>query len=696
MRSKKLALGIASIFILFLIVSFVNATMNIYPTSYEANVTQGDSHNFNIKIENTYNDWELYNISVENTTKLDVLDISTKSKPSSVDPNSNSTLKLRVSVPKHTIPGAYSETLEINPMRRNASNHSQNDGQPGPDQLDISINVPETEDLSISVSKLEIHKGNSSTIKIKNEGNVDLNSINLSAQQNWVNFKDENDDELSLFSLTPEEEKEITVVCIVDENDLSYGDNFLSLTAISDSDYKESESLNIYKDFTEVQRTSDIEIEDFEYELVSGYGDADDEKFYPLDKVKATFTLKLDQDDYNIDNIEIEASMFDEKESEIATLEDMKINDNNFDLEIDEEEIDLEITFEINEEILEENEFSGDYTLWIKAEGELEGEEAEEDGLEDVKTATSYESEFDIQEGSIFINNLKIKETIPCNSEIQYKPKIWNLMEKDIDKDENELFIKVYSDELNISKVVSFNKDLDSLETSNFEVLVEIPKGVEEGTYEITFAPYEEYDDQELDDIYQDMGDSDPVYTSKINVSGLWCQTIYNDQTKVEMVNANLESGEKSGDEFIINATITNPEDEQVTFVLDNLTAEWANSVSINPSEITLNSEESKVVEIKIDSKKDVSGDQVLKWTVEKNNLPVANYELPVTIRESKGIKDWFNFNEWNLKTILNVVLGIAIVTVVVVIIVSSHKERKKRRKKSKKENSDIKKAIKK
>lgn len=687
-----MTLGLASIFLLLLVLSFVSAAITLHPSSTELNITHGSSKNFNFKIENEHEDTSTHsvvNVSVDPTDltgKETILsgNISISSIPNKIEGKTNSSnIKVKISIPKNTLPGDYSGTLTI------SGDHNGTSGSPNSKYLDIKITVPESRELSVSSPEFDVIRENKKNITIKNQGNLDLTSINLNSSKNWINFS-END-----FSLIPGESKEVTVMFTSDVSDLKYGDNDITITANSSTGTHNTGTLNLFRDFTEEQRNDDLEIEDFEFKYVEGYGDAKDAEFYPLDKVRTEFTLALkDKDDYEIEDIEIEVSIFDELGDEIATLDEMEINENDFDLDEDGDEIDLELIFKLSEDFLEENEFEGDYTLWIKAEGTLEEGDREE--FVGNKTGISASLDFEIKEGSVYIENLEIDESISCNSEIQYNAKIWNLMEDDIERDEEKnegIFIEVYNKDLNISKIVEFKEDLDSLESSSFDVLIEIPKGIEEGEYDIVFTPYEEYEKSFLDDIYQDMGDYHPAYTSTINVSGLWCKTVYNDQTKIEMIKADLESGEKSGDEFIINITITNPEDKKVTYDLSNITVDWAESISLGSSELTLESEESVIVQLIIESKKDVYGDQVIEWTISKNKIPVASYELPVTVRESKGILDWFE--GWNWKIIMNIILGIAIVGVVTGIIVSSHKQGKKK-KKLKKEDNNIKKAIKK
>ncbi len=675
-----MTLGLASIFLLLLVMSFVSAVdledINLINSPEEV------SHDENFKIK-----FNLTNGGVEGDLNWSYSDFTSSQEG------------LQISFNKNTIGNGsgteitedYQATVSFNKYQTGVIKGNigvRGERESTTTSLPFSVTIKDSKDISVSSPEFDVIRENKKNITIKNQGNLDLTSINLNSSKNWINFS-END-----FSLIPGESKEVTVMFTSDVSDLKYGDNDITITANSSGTHNTG-TLNLFRDFTEEQRNDNLEIEDFDFKYVEGYGDAKDAEFYPLDKVRTEFTLALeDKDDYEIEDIEIEASIFDELGDEIATLDEMEINENDFDLDEDSDEIDLELIFKLSEDFLEENEFEGDYTLWIKAEGTLEEGDREE--FAGNKTGISASLDFEIKEGSVYIENLEIEESISCNSEIQYNAKIWNLMEEDIERDEEKnegIFIEVYNKDLNISKIVEFKEDLDSLESSSFDVLIEIPKGIEEGEYDIVFTPYEEYEKSFLDDIYQDMGDYHPAYTSTINVSGLWCKTVYNDQTKLEMIKADLESGEKSGDEFIINITITNPEDKKVTYDLSNITVDWAESISLGSSELTLESEESVIVQLIIESKKDVYGDQVIEWTISKNKIPVASYELPVTVRESKGILDWFE--GWNWKIIMNIVLGIAIVGVVTGIIVSSHKQGKKK-KKLKKEDNNIKKAIKK
>ncbi len=680
MRSKKLTLGIASIFILLLVLSFTSAAITLQSSSANENITHGNSEQVSLDIL-ADNDWDYYNM----TTVVSVLDGQFSSSnvnvidPTPIDNGTIKTAKLDVNVPKHQPSGSYLLSITFDGYERDATNESIFRTLNNNPEFYLNINVPESPSLSVSDSTFT---ENTSKATIKNEGNIELTEIELSYLGKFdINFSENN------FDLEAGESKEVTLTLDSDVDDLKYGKNTITLSAnSSNGDYAEG-TITYNKQYSgETSNPAELEFDTLSFSVEKGLGE--ETKVYPFDEIKVETTL-YNKGNYIAEDIVVKTCLYDVKNDEcVLDEENMEINEDEFDLE-EGKDMDLEILFTLNPTKLSED--SDDYYFLISAEGELEGDKAEENNIDGQKTAISALGDLDVKlKDYVVITNLEITETIPCNSEIQFRPKIWNIDESPIEED--DLYIKVENEELGISKVVEFDKDLEALESANFDVLVSIPKGVEEKIYPITFTVYDD-SDMESKDIYEGGEDDESaIYTSNINVSGLWCKNFYDESKKSSMISASLKKGRKSGDEFIINATITNPEDEQVTFLLEDIEANWTESISVSPSQITLDVGESENIEIILESKEDVSGKQTVKWNIGKNGEIVADFELPITIKESKGIKDW------NWESILNVVLVIAILLIIVKIISTASKKSKKKKasKNIQKNNSKIEKETKK
>ncbi len=675
MISKKQTLGIVSIFILLLVMSFASAAITLQSSGWAMeNITHGTSETINIEVEADAN-WDLYNIS----TSINVLSGSFSEDNvevrnfNSIENGTTGVISLEVSVPKHKAPGQYELEITFDGYENNATNESDLRQLNNNPLFYLDIDVPESPSLSVSDSSFT---GNTTTITVKNQGNIELTEINLTYSGSFdINFS-END-----FDLIAGEEKEITLTFDSDFKDLKYGDNLIVVSAnSSNEDYAEGDVIYNKGYAGEISNLAELEFDELTFSVEKGLGE--ETKIYPFDEVKIETTLN-NKGNYMAEDIEIKTCLYDIENDEcVLDEEDMEINEDDFDLE-EGKDMDLEILFTLDARKISET--NDDYYFLISAEGELEGDKAEEENVDGEKTATSTLKNLNVKlKDYLVIENLDLSESIPCDSEIQFRPKIWNIGDSKIPED--EIFIKVENEELEISEVVEFDEGISALSSSNFDVLIKIPEGVEEKIYSITFTVYDDKDMEEKDIYEGGVDDDKAIYTSDINVTGLWCEHFYDNVKKSNMIDASIKKGRKSGDEFVLNVTITNPEDEQVTFGLEDIEANWTESISVSSSQITLDVGESENIEITLQSKEDISGKQIINWNIGKDGVIVAEFELPIEVKGSKGIQDW----DW--EAILNVVLVIAIISIIIVIISLATKKSKKKKTLKKKNQEKTKK----
>ncbi len=662
MISKKLTLGIASIFLLLLVMSFVSAAITLKSSSAMENINHGTSEIINIEVEADAN-WDLYNLS----TSINVLDgpfseenVEIKNF-NSIENGTIGVISLEVSVPKHKPSDSYNLEITFDGYERNPTNQSDLRPLNNNPVFYLDVSVPESSSLSVSDSTFT---RKTTSITVKNEGNTGLTEINLTYSGEFdVNFS-END-----FDLTAGEEKEITLKLDSDFDDLKYGENSIIVNAnSSNGDYAGGEVIYNKGYAGDISNLGELVFDELTFSVEEGLGE--ETKIYPFDKIKIETSLD-NKGNYDVEDIEIEICLYDIKDDKCVLDEGyMEINEDDFDLEKG-KDMDLEIVFTLDPKKLSET--NDDYSFLISAKGELEGDKAEEENVDGEETATSALKDLNVKlKEYLVIKNLDLDVFVPCDSEIQFRPKIWNIGDDKIPED--EIFVKVENEELGISEVVEFDSGINPLGSSNFDVLVRIPEGVEEKIYPITFTVYDDKDMEEKDIYEGGVDDEKAIYTSNVDVTGLWCAHFYDEVKKSNMIDASLKKGRKSGDEFVLNVTITNPEDEPVTYELGYINSNWTESISINPSQITLDVGESENVEITLQSKENVSGKQIINWNIGKDGIVVAEFKLPIEVKKSKGIKDW------NWEAILNVLLIIAIILIIVKIISIATKKSKKKK----------------
>ena len=142
------------------------------------------------------------------------------------------------------------------------------------------------------------------------------------------------------------------------------------------------ENMDFAEDTSNIDNKLDMDFED-EFVLERGFGDEDDNVFYPLDEITAEFNLD-NKGDWDVDDIELTACLFDKTEREcIIDEEDMGLSEDDFDLD-DDDDKDLEISFKIDPDEL--NGGNDEYRLFIKAKGEID---SDKEGYDGNKTAVS-------------------------------------------------------------------------------------------------------------------------------------------------------------------------------------------------------------------------------------------------------------------------------------------------------------------
>ena len=660
MEFKKTILVLASIFTLVLMTSSVSAGISLYPDNYEANISHGDSDSFELKIENTYENWSLFNFSIENTSSLDNFDIIGEN-PGSINPKTNESINIDISVPKQTSGGTYTEKIEINPMRKNVSNSSDTNGFPGPKELEITINIPEDKDLSISGTNFN---GNKETqITIINNGNEDLSNINLTSSGDFdVNFSEDN------FDLTLGDSKDIELTITSETDDLDLGANEITIKVNSSEGISDEKELTYEKSFLgETENIKDdFEIDDFEITIDEGFGDEDDEKFFPLDKIIAEFNLE-NKGDWDVEDIEIEACLYDINEKEcVMDEDDMELSEDKFDIDENEDK-DLEISFRINPDEL--NIGNEDFRLYVKAIGEIDN--ADDESYDEKETGVSDYESFKInQDEFLIVDELEInpeKENYACDSEITIRGKLWNIGNEDLEED--EVYLGSYNKDLGISEVIDIG-DLDALESTDFELTLNIPEEIDEKVYRIDFVVYDD-EDMNDNDVYEiDNDDEDKaIYTLPLEVEGS-CTT-----PEVDLSGTSLVSGEYSGETFVINTTISNAGNSDTDYTLSVTDySDWADSVEYNKQTFSLESGQEGKIQLKLKSKQDVSGDKSFNLEIYSGNELIKKQPIQVSIKEDSSFID-FEFS--NLVKILSGAIGILLIVIIIVLLVKLSRRKK-------------------
>jgi len=650
MRTKNLTLIFASILAIFLLTGLGSAAITL---NKESDIPTNMSHGEEITIDlNVSYDGNQDNITLNwsgnpsdywTLPSLDLLTNDSAEYPSA-----------KFKIPENTGPGTVDTLLKVDDQ-----------GPNDPANITFSVNI--LEDKSLSVSDSDFNGKNTTTITITNEGNTKL-SGSINTTSDWISL-----DEASFSNLAAGDTKDVTVKLNTSVENLNLGDNVATITVTS-GNISASGEVTYYKPYLEDVENVDnaLNAKDFELVLDKGFGDEDDNDFYPLDEVSAEFELenkgnKWDaSEDVDVEDMEIEACLFDVDAGEcIMDEEDMELSDNDFDLK-DGDDKDITVSFKINpEELTEGNE---DFRLFIKLVGDTD---SGDDSYDELETGISIHKSLTInQDEFVIVDNFRTidnKDSYECGSETQLKADIWNIGGKDIEKD--EVYVGVYNERLGIEEVINLN-DLDALESLPLELDLTIPEGLDEGTYNLDFVIYDD-EDLEDNDIYELNNDDSnlAIYTLPFEIKGNCAMP------QAEVSETFLDSGEYAGDVYTIKTKISNTGDELTNYTLTaSEYSEWASSIEFSTQTFSLQPGESKDIKLQLQTREDISGNKTFNMEIYSGNELVTKQPVQVPVKETSKL---FDLSGTSLVTVLAIAISIVLIAIIIVLVLRiSQKEK--------------------
>ena len=403
---------------------------------------------------------------------------------------------------------------------------------------------------------------------------------------------------------------------------------------------------------------SELEIDDIEFDVLSGFGDGDDLFFYSLDEVEVTFNLD-NTGSYDIGDIEITACLFDETTGDcVLDEDDMDISDDSFDLDAG-DDVDVTLTFEIDPDKLDEGD--EDYTLYIGATGEIDDSDSADDG--DSTCAPGSEEDVEIRTGETFavITNVIYTENVNCGEMLEISADVFNVGDEDLDDD--EVYFEVYSKELGIDKEITFESGIDSMSKETALFSTKMPSNISEKAYNIRLSVLDEDHD-----VLQNEEDDEAQKLITVNV-GKCVDT----SSSVSITAELSEDTPKAvvGEQFVVESTVKNTGSLSATYTVSVSGNEaWSEVSSIEPSTFTLASGESKKVSIYFNVESDAKAgnkDFTIKTT---SGSKTSEQKVAITLEEglsSSRIIQHIKANSFIYTIVLiNLILLIAIIIVIV------------------------------
>ncbi|MEM3074482.1 MAG: putative S-layer protein [Candidatus Pacearchaeota archaeon] len=479
-------------------------------------------------------------------------------------------------------------------------------------------------------------------------------------------------------------------VQITDNNDKKATLSIINETSITDvktARFKIS-VLNIEDGFSFIQQTKNIEIEavevaspnntkkinvsvsftntfcsvgnvgDLRVRLhINNNGHGKDDEWYLLDEIE--LEVKVDnRDDEKIRDIIVEWMLINKNTGKIIDEND----EEEFDLSDGKNKI-LTIKIKLDPDDFSEDDLGDNLMLIVKAFSDDVGENVQ--CAYETKEAELIDEDFIILD----FNKLSLPETLQCGSSVDVTAAtFWNIGSDNQD----DVELKVSVNEFGFQKIIELG-DIDSLDDKRTSFLLEIPKNIREGTYNLRFEVYDEDGNY-----FEDADEKESIFTIPLTIKGN-CQgsTTTTSQSSVG-ISARLESGAVAGQNLIIKTTITNTGTEQTLYQISALNYDtWASLNSIEPRTITLDAGSSREVVISLTPNSDVSGNNDFTLQVSHNGrvtekkISVPNIQPKVGWSGIKGLTGSSIANNIRENWIIWLIAIINVVLIILIIIVA-------------------------
>jgi uncharacterized membrane protein len=225
-----------------------------------------------------------------------------------------------------------------------------------------------------------------------------------------------------------------------------------------------------------------------------------------------------------------------------------------------------------------------------------------------------------LEKNFVVLYNLKAPEVSQCGSEAHISGDVWNIGSKD----QEDIYLKIYNRELGIDEEIQIG-DLDSFESTDFDLILQLPEDIVEKAYYLTITVY-----NEDNKVYKNKDDKESKSSLQLNVQG-------NCAVAKASVTAVLESGGQAGKEMIVKATIKNTGKKTSSYSLNvgGYTG-WASSATLDKSSLTLNAGQSEDVLLTFNVKRDALGNNLFTLDVLSGNELIVSQPVQVEITKKK------------------------------------------------------------
>ena len=397
---------------------------------------------------------------------------------------------------------------------------------------------------------------------------------------------------------------------------------------------------------TDGDANDQLTVDALDLSVESGYGE--DEEWYILDTVNIESNIEYNGDsDFEMQNIEPKWGLFD-RDSGDWIIDD---EESDFDLEGG-DDLDIAIQLKLDEDA--DKLATGDVVAYIIATGE-------DEEFADVATCEYKEQAVTMKsENSLILDSLTYPTTaVQCTEEVLVTGDIWNIGDEKL----QDTYILVNNKDLGLVNLKVEVGDVKDFDSANLDFTFKVPTGIEEKSYNVEFALYDEDDD-----VFE-VNDDESKFIVSLSVAGNCGAS----SSSAATVSASLASGGQAGSSMVVKATIKNSGTKSANYTLNAAGySVWASTATIDSPVFTLDAGQSKDVMITLAVKKEVSGEQVFNLEVLSGNELAVTQPVSVLVERAPGLLSSItggaigsNGTLWVIGFI-NVILVLAIIMVAV------------------------------
>jgi len=492
--------------------------------------------------------------------------------------------------------------------------------------------------FTVSTTSATLVTVNIPTLGILSDGNG--HSLTLSADQSAV----------TVSSGTP---ATVTVSYALptgtDLEDLALGTVSKIITLTEGTNETEDISIKFTSDYCTEGNTGELDIDRIDFTNNGAWGD--DDEWYLLEEIEVEVRVKNTGNE-DIDDVIVEWGLYNKDTKDFIIEEE----EDNIDIDEGEREI-WTFTLTLDPDDFDEDDNEDDFVFYVKAYS---------DDLDEENECTSQTEDIKILRDKHFvvIDNVVMTDLVPCDEFLEGSFDLWNIG----NNDEEDVFVVVTSPQLGIDKKIEIG-DVDILENKKVSFDMRIPADAEERTYELEIVVYDEDDD-----IFDNENDDESRFiTQTFRVEGN-CVGAEPEPSPVK-ITAELDPETPkavAGKQVIVRATLENTGETAEAYTVSVFgNSAWSNLDSVDPTVLTLNPGESRVVDIALTVDTDATGENALtikasygdSSTEKQVTLQVgAEDEEPELDEVGEHLrKNWFIY----VIIIVNIILIIAIIAVI-------------------------------